>query len=627
MVLFPIAFSSLAFLSVQTAQIDAPIRSAYTKQEVMIPMRDGERLYTAIYAPKEIKEPLPFVLMRTPYSCAPYGPNSFPGRLGPTTQFAKERFIFVNQDVRGRYMSEGHHRFSPPIHPNKKTVKDVDESTDAYDTIDWLIKNVANNNGKVGIWGISQPGFYASNALIGAHPALKCASPQAPVTDRFVGDDDHHNGAFFLAQRFSFLWGFGWPHPVPSKTYGPGFKWPISDAYRFFLENGSLDNLQKYFKHRNMFWEQIMAHDSYDAYWKPRGMEQHFHNIRPAVLTIGGWFDAEDLFGALHTFKAIEHDKQKQPESEVTPNILVMGPWSHGSWSSEDGDRLGAIEFDQKTSLYVREKVELPFFNAYLKDKMDPKLPKAIVYQTGANQWRHFAQWPPVEAKPAALYFQTDGQLDWKEGKPSMDTYVSDPRRPVPYTSEMGTGVNRTFMVGDQRFAWSRPDVMTYETPTLTKDTTLAGPIQADLYVSTSGTDSDFVVKVIDEYPNDAEMNSKVTPPVRMAGYQMLLRAEIMRAKFRNSLEKPESMVPNRMTHVSFELRDVLHTFKKGHRIMVQVQSSWFPLADLNPQQFEHINFAKNTDFKAATQHIYTGTGHASCIRVQTLENVLPANK
>ena len=620
MIALSLALSSLIGITAQTPTGDGSIRSNYTKQEIMVPMRDGERLYTAIYVPKSAKEPLPFILMRTPYSCSPYGATAFPSRIGPTAQFAKEGFIFVNQDVRGRYMSEGHHRFSPPVNPNKKGIRDVDETTDAYDTIDWLVKNIPHNNGRVGIWGISQPGFYASNALIGAHPALKCASPQAPVTDRFVGDDDHHNGAFFLAQRFSFLWGFGWPHPIPAKTYGPGFKWPINDAYRFFLENGSLNNLEKYFQHRNLFWDQIMAHDSYDAYWKPRGMEQHFHAIQPAVLTIGGWFDAEDLFGALHTFQAIEKDKLIQNSQSVTANTLVMGPWSHGSWSGDDGERLGPIEFDQKTSLYVRDKVELPFFNFYLKGKTDPKLPKAIVYQTGANRWRTFPQWPPNEAKPAALYFQPGGKLDWAPEGVGIDTYVSDPRRPVPYTSEIGTGVNRTFMVGDQRFAWNRPDVMTYEGPKLAKDTTIAGPIQADLYVSTSGTDSDYILKVIDEYPNDADINSKVTPAVRMASYQMLLRAEIMRAKFRNSLERPEPMVPNRLTHIQFELRDVFHTFKKNHRIMVQVQSSWFPLADLNPQRFEHINFAKDSDFHAATEGIYLGGNHASCIRVKTLE-------
>lgn len=626
-------FVPLLFASVSTSssfQSNPPefnIRANYTKQESMVPMRDGAKLYTAIYVPKDPGGPLPIILQRTPYSCAPYGPTTFPNGLGPTRQFPREKFIFVNQDVRGRYMSEGHHRFSPPVNPNNRTVKDVDETTDAYDTIDWLLKNVPNNNGRVGIWGISQPGFYASNALIHAHPALKCASPQAPVTDRFVGDDDHHNGAFFLAQRFSFLWGFGWPHPVPGKTYGPGFKWPFADSYRFFLENEPLGKLETYFQHRNMFWDQIMAHDSYDAYWKPRGMEQHFKGIAPAVLTIGGWFDAEDLFGALHTFKAIEKDRLTQPKDTAKPNILVMGPWYHGGWAGDDGERLGPIEFDQKTSVYAREKVELPFFNYYLKDKVAPQLAKAIVFQTGTNEWKTYPQWPPISATPASLYFQPGGKLDWKPGEIGVDSYVSDPRRPVPYSAEVGTGVNRAFMVGDQRFAWSRSDVLTYETPVLKENTTLAGPMQADLYVSSTGTDSDFVVKVIDEYPNDAEVNTKVTPAVRMAGYQMLVRGEIMRAKFRETLEKAVPLVPGRVTHLNFELRDVFHSFKKGHRIMVQVQSSWFPLADLNPQRFVHINFAKASDFQAATERIYLGGGHASCIKVLTLEESPPAKK
>ncbi len=611
-------FALALLISVAQAQPVFDLRAEYTKREVMVPMRDGEGLYTAIYTPKRTAERLPFLIQRTPYSCAPYGPAAYPRSLGPTPAFPKERFIFVNQDVRGRYMSEGHHRFSPPVNPIKRTAKDVDETTDAYDTIEWLLKNVPNNNGKAGIWGISQPGFYASNALVNAHPALKCASPQAPVTDRFVGDDDHHNGAFFLAQRFSFLWGFGWPHPIPSKTYGHGFKWPIQDSYRFFLDNEPLDRLQTYFKHRNMFWEQIMSHGTYDAYWKPRGMEQHLKAVKPATLVVGGWFDAEDLFGALKTFKSIDTGKSASTEA-VEPATLVMGPWSHGGWAGGDGERMGAIEFDQKTSPYLRDQVELPFFNHYLKDGKSPNLPKAIVFQTGENVWKTFDAWPPKTAKPSTLYFQPSGVLNPKSGKSAVDTYVSDPRRPVPYTAEVTTGVSPAFMTGDQRFAWSRSDVLSYETPVLDKDTTFAGPIQADLWVATTGTDSDFVVKVIDEYPSDAAPNAKVTPPVRMAGYQMLVRGEIMRGKFRNSLEKPEPFVPGRITHVPFELRDVFHTFKKGHRIMVQVQSSWFPLADLNPQRFEHIYFAKPEDFQSATEWVYLGGEHASAIHFLTL--------
>lgn len=570
----------------------------------MIPMRDGIRLYTAIYAPKDTSKPYPFLMERTPYSAGPYGKDKFPRQEGPTPEFSKRGYIFVVQDVRGRYMSEGTHIFSPPHNPNK-TGTDHDESSDTYDSIEWLLKNVPNHNGKVGLWGISQPGFYATNSLFSGHPAIAAVSPQAPVTDRFRGDDDHHNGAFFLAQRFRFLNNFGAPRPIPAKEVPPTFSEPILDQYRYFLDLGPLPNAQRKFKNRNQFWNQSMSHGTYDEYWKPRGVEQHLKNLSgPAVLVVGGWFDAEDLYGALHTYGGLA------TQSPATKSYLVMGPWTHGGWAGGTGDRLGGIEFGPKNNEFYRDSIVLPFFEHYLRGGPDPKLPTATVFESGGNKWHSFDQWPP--ALPAGSLSKTwslsaKGQLLPAAAPKGSDSYVSDPRRPVPYTAEPGGSVRSTFMIENQRFAWERSDVLSYVSEPLKQDSTLAGPIVADLLVSTTSTDADFVVKIIDEYPADAPPNTATNPIVKLAGYQMLIRAEVMRGKFRNSLETPVPFEPGKPTRVRYTLPDVFHTLKKGHRLMVQVQSSWFPLTDLNPQTFTDIYHAKESDFRAAKITLHYG--------------------
>ncbi|HVF22866.1 MAG TPA: CocE/NonD family hydrolase [Pyrinomonadaceae bacterium] len=600
----------LLLLTTSSAQRDdADVRALYTKTEQQLTMRDGVKLFTAIYAPKDTSQKYPIMLYRTPYSVAPYGPNAYRASLGPSDHFQREKFIFVYQDVRGRLMSEGEFVDVRPHKPKKTGSKDIDESTDTYDTIEWLVKNVPNNNGRVGMWGISYPGFYTSMGVIDAHPALKAASPQAPIADWFIGDDFHHNGALFLAHTFNFFSSFGLPRPKPT-TEGSRrrFEHGTPDGYRFFLDLGPLPNANtKYLKNEIAFWNDILEHPNYDDFWQARNIRPHLRKIRPAVMTVGGWFDAEDLFGALATYKTIE---ETNPGAR---NTIVMGPWFHGGWARSDGDMLGSVSFGQKTSLTYRETIELPFFNCLLKDKCDRQLPEAMMFETGSNQWRTYDSWPPNNAEPREIFFDANGRLSRTPGSASaFEEYVSDPARPVPFINNIAIGMTREYMVDDQRFAATRPDVLIYQTPVLDRDVTLAGPIKATRYVSTTGTDSDFVVKLIDVFPNDA--------PERMAGYQMLVRGEPMRARFRNSFSKPEAIVSGQVTKVEFTLPDVNHAFRRGHRIMVHIQSSWFPLVDRNPQKFVDIYRATEADFQKATQRVYHGGSNASRLTVSVLK-------
>ena len=584
------------------AQDGDDVKANYTKQEVQIPMRDGVKLFTAIYIPKDASQKYPIMLNRTPYSVAPYGADAYRTQVGPTPLFQKEKYIFVYQDVRGRYLSEGTFEDVRPIIANKKSAADIDEASDTYDTIDWLVKNVPNNNGRVGMWGISYPGFYAAMGAIDAHPALKAVSPQAPVTDWFIGDDFHHNGTLFLPHAFNFFSGFGKPRPQPTTQGAPGFAHFTPDGYRFFLDLGPLANVnQKYFKGEIAFWNQMIEHPNYDAFWQARNPRPHLKQVKPAVMTVGGWFDAEDLFGALNTYKSIEK------QSAGAYNILVMGPWFHGGWARSDGDALGNVRFGSKTSEFYRENIELVFFNHFLKDKGEGKLPEAYLFNTGANQWRTFDQWPPQGAEEKSVYLDATGRLSFSAPaqKTCFAEYVSDPLKPVPFITNTATGMTREYMVDDQRMAATRTDVLTYQTDVLAEDLTAAGPVRVSLDVSTTGTDSDFVVKVIDVYPDNAPDNVLNLTGVRMGGYQMLVRGEPFRARFRNSFAKPEPMTPGKVTRVEFEMPDVLHTFLKGHRLMVQVQSSWFPIVDRNPQKFVDIYTAKAADFQKATERVY----------------------
>lgn len=606
------------------------LREFYTKHELRIPMRDGAHLFTNVYVPKDRSRPYPFILLRTPYGVAPYGVDNYPSArephtlvgLAPAPELLRHGFIFVLQDVRGRMMSEGRFSDIRPLVPGKRAPSDVDESTDAYDTIDWLVKNVPNNNGRVGVWGNSYPGFYATMAAVDAHPALKAVSPQMPVTEWFLGDDFHHNGALFLADLFLFMADFGKPRPQPTPVWTWDFDARHGDLYDFFMQLGTLaDADQRWVGRPVELWRASVEHPTRDAFWRARDPRPHLRGVRPAVMTVGGWFDSDDLFGTLATYRAIEQ------QSPGTTNTLVMGPWRHGGQYRTDGESLGDLSFGGKTARFYRESILTPFFLHHLKGQKIAPIPEAWAFETGANEWRTYDAWPPPQARPTPLHFASRGRLltapadDAADG--TFDSYVSDPRKPVPYRERLSAHRDPEYMVEDQRFAARRPDVLVYATEPLSADVTLAGPIEADLWIETSGTDSDFVVKLIDAFPENAADPDPNPRGTRMGGYQALLRGEVMRGRFRNSFERPEPFTPGVPARVRFTLPDVNHTFRTGHRVMVQVQSSWFPLVDRNPQVFIDIYHARESDFRAATQKLHRGGAHRSTVILPVLRGRL----
>jgi len=469
----------------------------------------------------------------------------------------------------------------------------------------------------VGMWGISYPGFYVTMGVLSGHPALKAASPQAPIADWFIGDDFHHNGALFLPHAFNFLSGFGLPRPKPTTEFPPRFAHGTPDGYRFFLDLGPVANAdRKHLKGQVLFWNEMMEHPNYDEYWQARNVVPHLRNVTTTVMTVGGWFDAEDLFGALHTYQGIERN------NPGIYNTIVMGPWFHGGWSRSDGDQLGNINFGAKTSVYYREKLELPFFNCLLKDKCDGRVPEAVMFETGSNKWRTYEHWPPTTAETRELFLQSGGALGFEPttSTAAFNEYESDPAHPVPFINSTAIGMTREYMTDDQRFAATRPDVLVYQTQPLNQDITFAGPVKVTLFVSTTGTDADFVVKLIDVLPDDTPDNEPNPTGVRLGGYPMLVRGEPMRARFRNSYSKPAAMVPGQVTKVEFTMPDINHSFLRGHRIMVQVQSSWFPLVDRNPQKFVDINRATEADFQKATQRVYHSRVNASKLTVNVVK-------
>jgi uncharacterized protein len=598
----------------------------YNKHEYMIPMRDGVKLFTAVYTPKDTTQNYPIIINRTPYSSAPYGENMYPLYLGPQAEkFYREGYIMVSQDVRGKYMSEGVYLNVRPYVVNKKGPKDIDESSDTYDTVDWLIKHIAHNNGRVGIYGISYPGFYTTTGTIDAHPAVKATSPQAPVSKWFGGDDFFHNGAFLLPHAFDFFASFGWPRVAPTMHDGRAFNHGITDGYKFFLDLGPLSNAnKKYLKDSVAFWNDIMNHGTWDSFWEARNILPHVKNIKPATLVVGGWYDSENLYGALNLFAAIN---KLNPKNQ---NRIVMGPWSHGEWGRDSGDSLGYIKWGSSTGKFFVDSIVTPFFNYYLKEKGSPRLAKAMVFETGTNAWKFLDSWPPENTTPSNLYLNENGHLSFtaptqvsKEGE--FDEYLSDPSKPVPYTSEIRHWYNAAFPVEDQRFAWTRPDVLVYESEVLTEDVTVAGPITANLFVSTSGTDSDWIVKLIDVLPETVSFAGRGGPPLdqnvaKLRGYQMMVRGDVFRGKFRNNMAKPEPFVPNQVTTIHYVLNDIFHTFKKGHRIMVQIQSTWFPMIDRNPQTFVDIYHAKESDFQKATERVYHSPQWSSSLTLPILK-------
>lgn len=608
------------------AEATRAIKAAYTKYEYRIPMRDGKKLFTAVYVPKDDSKQYPILLMRTPYSVGPYGVDRYPEILRPGPHFSNAGYIFAYQDVRGRWMSEGEFDNMRPVKPNKGP-KDTDETTDTFDTIEYLVKTVKGNNGRVGQWGISYPGFYTVAGMIDAHPSLVAVSPQAPVTDWFVGDDFHHNGALFLPHCFNFFSNFGKPRPEPiSKSPYLKFDHGTPDGYKFFIEMGPLVNADtKYFKGEVAFWKEILKHGTYDEFWKARNIRPHINAIRPAVMTVGGWYDAENLFGALETHRRV--DQTGWPKGG---HHLIMGPWLHGGWNKLDGDRLGDISFNAPTGQFFREQIELPFFEHHLKDpEGEFHHPRAWVFETGTNVWRKHEAWPPKDAKPQSFFFQANSRLStvapskWPAGTTPEpvyhDEFVSDPAKPVPFINKTTIGMATEYMTGDQRFASQRPDVLVYQTEVLENDLTLAGPIEAELFVTTTGTDADWVVKVIDVHPDDAPDPDPNPAGVKMGGYQQLVRAEVMRGKFRDSLEKPTPFEPGTVTKVKFTLPDAFHTFRPGHRLMVQVQSTWFPLVDRNPQKFADIALATPSDYMRQTHRILRSPESPSRVSLRIL--------
>ena len=590
--------------------------SRYEKQEVMIPMRDGVRLFTAIYTPRDTTGRHPILMMRTPYSARPYGGSEFPAFFRNSTlpawsSYLRNGYIFVIQDVRGRFLSEGDFANVRPYVETKRTSDDTDEASDTWDTVEWLVHNVAGNNGRVGVRGTSYPGFYAAMAAIAAHPAVKAVSPQAPVTEWMSGDDFLHGGALLLAHAFDFFSGFGRPRPEPTTEFAPRIDHGTPDGYEFFLNRlGALSNANpRFFRNQIAFWNDLSRHPTWDEFWQARSTRPWLRDLQPAMLWVGGWFDTENLWGALNAYAAAE---QQSPDAS---NRLVMGPWSHGQWNGMRGDSLGAVAWGSLTAAFYNDSIEAPFFNHHLLDAVPaPRAFEAAVFETGANRWHFVDAWPPAGTTPRSFYLQAGGALG--PAPPSgrseaFDEYVSDPARPVPYTAEYRHWYDPGFMVEDQRFAARRPDVLVYQTEPLARDLTVAGPIEVELVVSTSGTDADWIVKVIDVLP-DSGTGGPPAARARTGNYQMLVRGDVLRGKFRNSMSAPEPFVPDAPTALDFVLNDVFHTFRAGHRLMVQVQSTWFPMIDRNPGRFMDIWSATDADFVATRQRVYRSAARPS---------------
>jgi len=604
----------LATFSIALAAQSAPAQDAptyaqehYSKREVRIPMRDGVTLHAAIYAPDEPAGPLPILLNRTPYSVAPYGPGEERERLGPSELFEQAGYLFVYQDVRGCFQSEGEFVNMRPQLTRPGAAHEIDESTDTFDTIEWLVANLPGNNGRVGMWGISYPGFYAAAGMIDAHPALKASSPQAPIADWYY-DDFRHHGALWLPHAFNFLAGFGRVRTgLTTGRSGERFEHGTQDGYAFFLELGPLANGDlRHFQGTIPYWNELLAHPDYDEYWQARNLRPHLNRVAPAVLTVGGWFDAEDLYGPLKIYREVE---QRNPQ---VWNGLVMGPWAHGGWARGDGDRLGHQFFGGKQSAWYREHVELPFFEQHLRGEADAALAEATVFDTGTNEWQRHEHWPPRATELVPLFLREGFALSFEAPRAAgSDSWVSDPAKPVPFTSDIAIGMTREYMSEDQRFAARRPDVLTYTTDVLAEDLTLAGPLLAELWVTTTGADADFVVKLIDVQPGSASDWEGLAAGQHRSDALLMVRSEAIRGRYRRSYARPEPFVPGQAALVDVELLDVLHTFKKGHRLALQIQSTWFPLMDRNPQTWvANIAEARPADFVAQTHTLLRSPAH-----------------
>ncbi len=595
------------------------VREHYTKKEVYVEMRDGKKLFTSVYIPNDGASKHPFLMTRTPYSIGPYGEQNFRGFWNNYyIKYLKRNYIMVVQDVRGRYMSEGNFVDVRPFNENNDRSK-IDEATDTYDTIEWLLKNIKNNNGNVGVFGISYPGFYATEAALSGHPALKAVSPQAPVTEWFIGDDFHHNGAFMMMDAFNFYSGFGKPRPKPTTQSARGYSFEISDKYQFYMAHPTFQNLKSLMGDSVEFWKDLENHPNYDDFWQTRNTRNYVQHISKNVATLvtGGLYDAEDCYGAWNLYKAIEGKSQNK-------NKIVMGPWSHGGWARSTGEFLGNVRFGKKNSEYYQDSVEIPFFEYYLEGKGSAKkISEATIFFSGANKWKHYNSWPPAYTENTTYYFGNDGSLSTNKPQNNGDkyakSYTSKVDKPVPFAENPGHNRTNEYMTDDQRFAANRPDVLVYQTEELNKDVSLAGPLVADIFTKISTTDADFIVKLIDVFPEQFKYDTGIDGAGNgtnypMGGYQMLVRGEVFRGRYRNSFTEPQAFIPNQPTEVKFALPDVAHVFKKGHKIMVQVQSSWFPLVDRNPQQFVDIYTCTKADYKDCDITVMSEKEHPSNI-------------
>jgi uncharacterized protein len=603
---FLFAITSLIFFKQQGF---AQAEDQYNRQEVMITMRDGIKLNTIIFTPKNLSEPLPFLLERTPY-----GVNDYPSpeKNGYVKDMAADGYIFVYQDIRGRYLSEGvfeMQRFTR----NKKDPKAIDESTDTYDTFDWLLKNIAINNGKAGMLGVSYDGWTTVMGAIDPHPALVAVSEQATPSDMFLGDDFHHNGAFRLS------YGFEYAFMEEATKTDSLFPFPNYDTYDWYLKLGPLSNVnKKYFFNKLPSWNNFAAHPNYDEFWQKQGLQYRLDSPRVHIMNVAGWWDQEDFYGPQ---KAYETWEKKDTRNK---NYIVIGPWNHGGWGGGPGSKLGNINFESPTGETFRKDIQAKWFAYYLKGKGDGKFAEAITFQTGTNEWKNYDSWPPKEAIKKNLYFHSGGKLSFD--KPTektgvYDSYISDPAHPVPYRTRpveetYGPGSRwYTWLTEDQRFVHNRPDVLSWETDSLKEDITVTGSLFAKLFASTTGSDADWVVKLIDVYPEHYPKEPK------MAGYQFMVANDVFRGRFRKSFEKPEAVIPNKVESYSIDLHSLNHVFKKGHKIMVQVQSTWFPVIDRNPQKYvPNIFEAKESDFQSATHKIYRYANFASHIEMDIMQ-------
>ena len=618
-IVYLFGFSTMAFADdKKTDERGDYIRANYVKYEYQIPMRDGVKLFTSVYLPADDSKKYPMMMQRTPYRVAPYGSDKYKTRLGPDEIFEKEGFIFVFQDVRGKFMSQGEYVNMRPQDAYKRGEKAVDDATDTYDTIDWLVKNIKNNNGKVGMWGTSYPGYYTSVAAINSHKALKAISPQAPIADWFF-DDFHRNGAFVTPMAFIFFDTFDKLREKPHEAWPEGMKSITPDGYDFFRQLGPLSNVNKnYFKGKRPFWNELTLHPNYDEYWQAKNILPHLKKTKPATLVVGGWYDTEDLYGPLSTYQTMSKNNNKDHIK------MIMGPWYHGQWNSGKGDKLGEADFGFNTSKWFQEEVLLPFFIQHLKGGDDAELATATMFETGSNRWRKFASWPPEETKNKQLFLASNESLvaelpSDKENDASFSEYVSDPNKPVPHSASISRGWDRPYMVEDQRFTARRSDVLVFETEVMEHDQTLAGAIDLDLWFSTSQTSADIVVKLIDVFPGKDVNVDKVDSA--KGNRHELVRWGVIRGRFRESMSEPVPFIANKPTKVAFELYDVLHTIKRGHKLQIQIQSSMFPFLDINPQNYvDNIFNATEEDFVKATHKIYHNATYPSSISFKTID-------